>query len=188
MQPITVRYRINTFQVLLITLITFGLSGAALLATHRQVLQAEPADLVWTIYMCLALAFGTLIAYLLVVRDREKMHWQLSEHELVGGMKRPVRIPIDSIVSISIGVPARTEAGANNPWLKSGIVLKTKDNRILSLNVATTGEGARMMEALLLRCSSVLTREPIFTSSELAILHRLKWNLVLDAATGRPVQ
>lgn len=187
MQPIVVRYRINIFPLLLVAVIIFGLSGAVLVAAHRQLLQTEPADLIWTIYIFLALAFGVSISTLLMMRDREKMNWSLSEHELVGGMKRPVRIPISSVLSISEGVPARTGIAASNPWLKSGIVLKIKGNRILSLNLRTNEDGAQLMGALIHRCSAVLTTDPSFTVIELAILHRLKWNRVIDAASGRPV-
>jgi hypothetical protein len=187
MQPISAHYRTNIFHVLLVALIIFGLSAAVLVATHRQVLEAEPADLIWTIYMFLALAFGIGISTLLMMRDRERMHWSLSEHELVGGMKRPIRIPISNIVSISEGVPARTKRAANNPWLKSGIVLKIKDNRILSLNLATTEDGAQIMGTLIKRCSAVLTADPSYTAIELTILHRLKWNRVIDTTSGRPV-
>jgi hypothetical protein len=187
MQPIAVRYRAKIAHVLLITLIVFGLSAAVIVATHRQLLHAEPSDRIWTTYMFLALAIGICVAALLTLRDRERMNWSLSEQELVGGFKYPVRIPITSIVSISEGVPARTKFGANNPWLKSGIVLKTKDNWILSLNLATNEEGAQMMEALMRRCSAVFTTEPSFTASELSILHRLKWNRVIDITSGKPV-
>lgn len=184
MLTINVRYPINVLHVLFVTAIIFGISGAVLIATHRQLFQAEPTDLIWTIYILFALTFGVSTAALLVMRDKERMHWSLSEHELVAGMKRPVRIPISSIVTISEGVPARNRIAANNPWLKNGIVLKIKDDKILSLNLRTTEEGAQLMEALLQRCSTVLTTDPSFTVNELAILHRLKWNQVLDAASG----
>lgn len=187
MQPIAVRYRINLFHLLLVAVIIFGFSGALLVAVHRQLLQTEPADLIWTIYLFLALAFGGGISTLLMMRDRERMHWSLSEHELVGGIRRPVRIPISSIVSISEGVPARTRIAANNPWLKSGVVLKIEGNRILSLNLRTNDDGAQLMGALIQRCSAVLTTDPSFTAIELAMLHRLKWNRVIDAGSGRPV-
>lgn len=186
-QPIVLRYRTKIAAVLLTTLIVFVLSGAVMVATHRQLIEAEPTDLIWTAYMSFALVFGICVATLLTLRDRERMTWSLSEDELVGGKRRPVRIPISSIVSISEGVPTRTKIGANNPWLKSGIVLKTKDNWMLSLNLATNEEGARMMAALIDRCSPVLTTAPSFTGNELAILHRLKWNRVIDITSGKPV-
>lgn len=186
-QTIAVRYRINILQFLFITLVIIGFSCALLMAAHRQILQTEPADPLGMIYVFLATTFGISIATLLVMRDREKMRWSLSEHELLGGTRHPVRIPIASIASISEGVPARTRIGANNPWLKSGIVLTTTDHKILALNLATSADGARLMHALLQRCSAVFTAAPAFSASELAILQRLRWNTVIDTASGRPV-
>lgn len=72
-------------------------------------------------------------------------------------------------------------------WRRSGIVLKTADNKVFSLNLAPSEKGVKFMRALLERCSSVLTTSPSYTDAELAILHRLKWNSVIDISSGKPV-
>jgi hypothetical protein len=187
MQSIVVRYRPNVLQSLLVLILVFGVCAAALIAIHRLIFDSEPTDAVRMIYLVVALVFGTTLSALLILKDREKMQWLLSESELVGGMKHPVRIPISNIVSISEGVPARTKSAENSPWRQSGIVLKTVDNKVLSLNLATSEEGVKLMRALLERCSSVLTSAPSYTETEMVILHRLKWNIVIDISSGKPV-
>lgn len=187
MQLISVRYRPNILHGILVLILVACVCAAALIATHRLMLGSKPTETIRMIYLVVALIIGSTVTGLLMLNDLERMNWFLSENELVGGTKHLVCIPISSIVSISEGVPARTRFAENNPWRRSGIVLKTADNKVLSLNLATSEEGVRFMRALLERCSSVLTSAPSYTDSELAILHRLKWNSVIDVSTGKPV-
>ena len=183
----SIRYRPPVFQIILVLILVFGLGAAALVATHRLIFDNEPTEPIRMTYLVVAFVSGSAVSVLVTLRDREKMHWFLSESELVGGMKRPVRIPISSIISISVGVPAKTKVAEKNPWRRAGIVLKTADNKILSLNLATSEEGVKLMQTLLARCSPLLTTAPAYTPTDLAILHRLKWNTVIDISTGKPV-
>jgi hypothetical protein len=187
MQSTSVRYRPNVLQIILVLIFGFGVCVAVLVAIHRLIFDSAPTEAIRMIYLVVALVFGSIFSALLLLKDREKMHWSLSERELVGGIRRPVRIPISSIVSISEGVPARTRFAENNPWRRNGIVLRTVDNKVLSLNLATSEVGVKFMRALQERCSSVLTTTPSYTDTELAILYRLKWNKVIDISSGKPV-
>ena len=187
MQPLSVRYRPNVLQAILVLILVVCVCAAALILSHRLILGSEPTEAIRMIYLVVAVLIGSTLSALLILKDRERMHWLLSDSELVGGMKHPVRIPISSIVSISEGVPARTKFAESNPWRRSGIVLRTADDKVLSLNLATSEEGVKFMRALLERCSSVLTSAPSYTDNELAILHRLKWNSVIDVSSGKPV-
>ncbi|HEY0063006.1 MAG TPA: hypothetical protein VGC21_12860 [Telluria sp.] len=180
MQPIIVRHRINPFQASLVVLIVFGGLSALLVGAHRQLTDAAPSDLVWACYLFAELAAGCAATVLLTLRDRERSTWTLSETDLIGGVRHPVHIPLASITAISAGVPARTKAARDNPWRQSGLVLQIADCKILALSLAGTQEGASLMQALLERCAAVHTSVPVFSASELAVLHRLKWNRVID--------
>lgn len=186
MKSISVRYRPNVLQIILVLILGFGVCAAVLVATHRLIFDSAPTETIRMIYLVAALIIGSTFAALLMLKDREKMSWLLSQEELVGGIKRPVRISISSIVSISEGVPGRTKFTESNPWRRSGIVVRTADNKVLALNLATSEEGVEFMRVLLERCSSVLTTAPSYTDAELAILHRLKWNSVIDISSGKP--
>ncbi len=187
MATIQVRHKTQLMPTIMVAIMFFGACAAAFIGVHRFALDEEPAETVRLIYLLSAVVLAAVGSAILFQRDRERTHWTLSDSELVAGARHPVRIPLSGIVAIAAGVPGkRGLLRMNNPWRESGIVFKTADGKIVALNLATSKTGRELMDALLDKCSGVFVTAPAYTDAELAILHALKWNRVIDIQTGLP--
>ena len=112
----------------------------------------------------------------------DKYYWELRDGALFGGRKQRVKIELNEIDTIVIGLPVRTGFKLSNhleAMHKDALFIKLVDNEFMIFNIHSSQNGTALMNRLLDECEDKLASGYEYSTRECKIIHPPKWNTIV---------
>lgn len=130
-------------------------------------------------------------------RENYRKYWKLTDTALVGGRREAIRIPLDAVEKVIVGLPEDVGILSRmnkvvNPRLAhavktaraSTIVLKLKDDSLIPFYVLNFENGGQLTNELLKRLERLIDSQYEFSESEIRAMRRPNWTGVSKFTNG----
>lgn len=121
------------------------------------------------------LVFGSCVSFWLINRCVNRQYWRLTDSELIGGIRRQIRLPLASIEKVIVGLPARSVMALRG----NALLLVFTDGRLLPLKLELMPNGTELMRQLAERLKDRIVHNYSYSPEEIKLLRQADPNALI---------